>query len=332
MGLGELADALDALEAGVALVGVEDLRLRGAGQRAVGPHGPHAADAQQHLLAQPVVLAAAVEPVGDPALGRGVLLDVAVEQQQRHPADLHAPDVGVQGAPLGQRHRDDHRVALGVAQQLQRQAVRVQRGVVLELPAVGRQALGEVAGPVQQAQADQRDAEVGGRLEVVTGEDAQAAGVVGQHLGDAELGGEVGDRRRGGVAEGLVPVRGVEVVLQVVGDVGEPAQELAVLGERGQPLRRDLPEHPDRVVAAADPQVGVDGLEQVARLGVPGPAQVHHQRGQGEQRLGERCADGESSECSHAASLSTRSDVPAAPDRPAEVPRPMCPPPPAPIA
>ncbi len=45
-------------------------------------------------LAQPVVLAAAVEPVGDPALGRGVLLDVAVEQQQRHPADLGPPDVG----------------------------------------------------------------------------------------------------------------------------------------------------------------------------------------------------------------------------------------------
>ncbi len=48
-------------------------------------------------------------------------------------------------------------------------AVRVQRGVVLELlPPVGGQALGEVAGPVEQADADQRDAEVGGRLEVVT--------------------------------------------------------------------------------------------------------------------------------------------------------------------
>ena len=80
--------------------------------------------------------------------------------------------------------------------ELERQAVRVQRGVVLELPAVGGQALREVAGAVEQADADQRDAEVGGGLEVVTGQDAQAAGVLRQHLGDAELGGEVGDARR----------------------------------------------------------------------------------------------------------------------------------------
>jgi hypothetical protein len=44
---------------------------------------------------------------------------------------------------------------------------------VLQLPAVGRQALLEVSGPVQQPHADQRDAEVRGGLEVVAGEDAQ---------------------------------------------------------------------------------------------------------------------------------------------------------------
>src|SRR3712207_6990735 len=53
-------------------------------------------------------------------------------------------------APLGQRHVDDDGGAVGLAQQLQRQAVRVQRRVVLQLPAVGRQALLEVAGPVEQ--------------------------------------------------------------------------------------------------------------------------------------------------------------------------------------
>ena len=69
--------------------------------------------------------------------------------------------------------------AVGLAEQLHRQAVRVQRRVVLQLPAVGGQALREVAGAVQQPDADQRDAEVGGGLEVVTGEDAEAAGVLG---------------------------------------------------------------------------------------------------------------------------------------------------------
>ena len=70
---------------------------------------PDAADAEQHLLAQAVVLVAAVEAVGDAALGRRVLLDVAVEQQQRHPADLGPPHVRVQGAALRQRHGDDRR-------------------------------------------------------------------------------------------------------------------------------------------------------------------------------------------------------------------------------
>ena len=105
----QLADPLDALEAGVALVGVEHLGLRPVGEPAPGARGLHAADAEQHLLAEAVVLVAAVEPVGDAALGGRVLLDVAVEQQQRDPADLGPPDVRVQRAPLGQRHGDDRR-------------------------------------------------------------------------------------------------------------------------------------------------------------------------------------------------------------------------------
>jgi hypothetical protein len=132
----QLTDALDALEAGVALVGVEHLRLRTIGEPAPGPGGLDAADAQQHLLPQPVVLVAAVEPVGDAALGGGVLLDVAVQQQQRYPADLRPPDVRMQRPPLGQRDGDDGGGPVGLAHELDRQAVRVQRRVVLQLPPV----------------------------------------------------------------------------------------------------------------------------------------------------------------------------------------------------
>ena len=67
---------------------------RVAGDAAVGAHGADAADAEQHLLLEPVLAAAAVEPVGDLALGGAVLLDVGVEQQQRHAADLGDPDAG----------------------------------------------------------------------------------------------------------------------------------------------------------------------------------------------------------------------------------------------
>ncbi len=65
-----LADALQAEEAGVALVGVEHLGLGVPGHRAERPDRPDAADAEQQLLAQPVIAAAAVQPVGDLAQAR----------------------------------------------------------------------------------------------------------------------------------------------------------------------------------------------------------------------------------------------------------------------
>ena len=173
--LGVLADPLQAEEPGVALVGVEHLGRRVAGQRAERPDRPHPADAEQQLLAQPVVAAAAVQPVGDLVQVGLVLLDVGVEQQQRHPAHLRHPDLGGQRPPGRQADGHVHRGAADVAQQLERQPVRVVARVALGLPAVGGQRLGEVAVPVQQPHADQRHAEVAGRLEMIAGQDAQAA-------------------------------------------------------------------------------------------------------------------------------------------------------------
>ncbi|CAM5270181.1 hypothetical protein SANTM175S_02493 [Streptomyces antimycoticus] len=98
----QFADALQALESGVALVGVEHLGFGVAGEPAVRAQGADAADAQQHLLEQPVLAAAAVEPVGDLALAVAVLLHIGVEQQQWDPAHLGLPDAGVEGSAAGQ--------------------------------------------------------------------------------------------------------------------------------------------------------------------------------------------------------------------------------------
>ena len=65
---------------------------------------------------------------------------------------------------------------------------------VLVLPAAGVDALAEVALPVHEADGDERQREVGGLLEDVAGERAEAAGVDRQRAVDAELGAEVGDR------------------------------------------------------------------------------------------------------------------------------------------
>ena len=98
-GADELADPLEAEEAGVALVGVEHLGLE-----AEGAQRPHPADAEHDLLAQPVVLVAAVEAVGDGDAVGGVALDVGVEQVQRDAPDVGAPDVGsARGRRRGRR-------------------------------------------------------------------------------------------------------------------------------------------------------------------------------------------------------------------------------------
>ena len=94
LGVLQLADALEAQVAGVSLVGVEHRRRGVARRRAEGAHGAHPADADEDLLADPVVLVAAVEPVGDAAQVGLVLLDVGVEQQQRDAADARRATPG----------------------------------------------------------------------------------------------------------------------------------------------------------------------------------------------------------------------------------------------
>ena len=88
----------------------------------------------------------------------------------------------------------DDGLAVGADGGLHRQLVDVGLEVLFVLPAVLVEALAEVALAVEEADADERDAEVGGALDVVAGEDAEAAGVDRQRLVQAELGGEVGDR------------------------------------------------------------------------------------------------------------------------------------------
>ena len=205
-----------------------------AGDPRPDPQRADAADAEQQLLAQPVLAVAAVQPVGDLDVVVGVALDVGVEHQQRHPADLGHPDPGHQVGAAGQRDGDRGAVAVGLAQQRDRQPVRVEHRVGLLLPALAGQRLLEVAVPVEQADADDRDAEVAGRLEVVTGQDAEAAGVLRQHGGDAEL--RARSRRSSAgpsPAAALVPAVLGEVALQV----GARPPRAA----RGSPGRRPAP-------------------------------------------------------------------------------------------
>ena len=250
LGTHQLADPLDAQEARVALVGVVDVRGRRAGEARPEAQRPDPAHAEQHLLLQAQLPAATVEAFGHAATSVVVAGHVGVEQEQGHPADLGAPDVGLELTAAGQRQADQRRCAVLLAQQREGQSVGVQHGIGLLLPALAVQALAEVARRVEEPHPDDRHPDVGGGLEVVTGEDPQATGILRQRGGDAELGAEVGDGR-GHLPVGLlaapllVPAVLTDIAVQGLLRVPNRLDELLVRGQAVELVGRDRREHRD---------------------------------------------------------------------------------------
>ena len=191
--LHELAHALELEERGVALVQVEDRRL----EPEPAQHAD-AADTEQDLLPQPVRPVAAVERVGDGPVR--VSLDLGVDQEEGRAADPHAPDA--------EPHRDELAAVVreldhgSHRHELERQPARVGQRVVLDLAIVLVEPLLEVAAAVEEADPDERDAELRRGLEIVAGENAEPAGVDGEALVEPELRGEVGDEEVGRAAAG----------------------------------------------------------------------------------------------------------------------------------
>ena len=284
-----LPDVLHPQEAGVALVGVEDLRLGvpGGGDsrpgrpvprrcRAAAPGAAGGQCRRRRAGRSPPAASARSPPRRSPAAAAAP----ARPGQSRPAPTSSAPSAratGIRtGAPAVSRSRVSGR-PLGVAGR-----------VALGLPALGRQLMGEIAVPVQQADADERDAQVAGRLQVIAGQDAQPAGVLRQRRGDPVLRGEIGHRRLPARRPAvpwlglLVPARPGQVIPQVIrgrhpasaGTAGSAAS----LVSRSCGTRASSP--------AGSPLGALPGPRRVNRredrpgLGVPGPAQVEHQAAQ----------------------------------------------------
>jgi len=219
------ARELEAREGGVALVEVHDGRVDvHRAQRA------HATDPEHRVLGEAQVALADVQARRDEAVGRGVLGPVGVEQQERDAADLDAPDLR-DDLPVGDR--DGHGQRL-VARGHERGGHAVGVGVdpVLVLPAARVGALAEVAVAVHQADRDERDGEIGRRLQDVAGEHAEAAGVDRQRLMDAVLGAEERGRPLGG--DGGLGVRAREVGGDGLVDLVHPPGEAVVRASRSR--------------------------------------------------------------------------------------------------
>lgn len=275
----------------MALVHVEHLRFRQPLDGGERPDRPHAADAGQEFLLDPVLLIAAIQPIGHRAQFVFGFGDVGIQQQQRNSSDLRHPHPGLELAGVGHGEADQHGLPRSVGQQSQRQALRIEWWVVLVLPTVGGQGLAEVSRPVVQPHRDQRKPEVGCRLQVVAGQDAKPARIVRQHLGDAELHGEVGDAGRPGACRVillhlLIPHGTGQIGVQRSRQVVEPTQERVIAGKLVESLGIHPAKKRDRVLTQLFPQVGIDCGEQLLRRRIPRPSQVDRESFECRETLG----------------------------------------------
>jgi hypothetical protein len=250
----------------MALVEVDDARFH-----AERVQRPDPADAEQCVLPQPHRGIADVEARGDPTVGRAVLRAVRVEEQQRHPAHVDAPDLGDDLAPRDQ-DGDRQRRAVGAGDERRRDAVGIGVDPVLVLPARAVDPLAEVAVAVHQPDGHERHAAVGGLLEDVAGEHAEAARVHRQRAVDRVLRAEERDgplRCHAGGHDRLGALR-VHGLLEC----RDPREELRIPREPRQRVRMGLLQEPHRIAETQLPALGVDRREQLRAARRPRPAVV----------------------------------------------------------
>ncbi len=206
---------------------------------------------------------------------------IGVEQQDRDAANHHPPGADAYRAP-GHAHRRKTGIAARAAHRLERRRRHVEALVGVLLPAVEPQPLVRIAVGIEQADADERSAQVRRRLAMVACEQPQAARVDRHRAVQAELGAEVGDSPLGQVG-----VRRFEPGVVGRGHPPIPLDNRVVAAQKGRVLRACGEPggiHPaqqlDGIVPREVPERLVDRAEQLAGVAVPAPRQVGGQRGE----------------------------------------------------
>ena len=210
---------------------------------------------------------AAVEAIRDGRDLGCVGIGGGVEEVQVDAPDHHLPDVEARDVVT---HLNRHLHAGGC----QSQAVRVESREAFLLIAVGVEPLAEVALGVQQADGDEWQAEIRGRLQVVAGENPETTAVLRQCLGEPELGGEVGDELERALWPALEPTRLRGGLSKAgCGSVGK-CRDLGIGRELGPSRGGDAGDQAQGIVAAGLPQCRLELGEKRLRLAVPGPVDV----------------------------------------------------------
>ena len=268
--LAALPQTLEGQERRMPFIGMPHGRLE-----AQRPQHAHAADAQDDLLKDTHLLVAAVQARGQFAIPGRVRFHISVHQVERHPADVDLPDRDMDGPTV---QVDLDRQALAVREQggTDRRIGGDERNRPGVLPAVGRNALVEVALRVEEPDADQGDAQVAGFLAVIAGQDAQAAAVDGQGMMQAEFRREIGDEtlRHLRMLAREPRVRRGHVGIERQKDGLVAPQEDRVGGRGDGTFRAELVEQLDRIVRSQLPERAVEGFKEGSGVRVPAPPEI----------------------------------------------------------
>ena len=125
--------------------------------------------------------------------------------------------------------------------------------IIFLLPPFDVEGLPKVTKTVKEPDADEGKAQVGGGLEVIAGEDAEAPGVNRQRFVQPVFRREIGDFGGGFVVEG-VPRRRGHVVLEVFEDARHVGEETVIGGGGGEFFLGDQREHAHRIVVGGVPK------------------------------------------------------------------------------
>ena len=136
--------------------------------------------------------------------------------------------------------------------------------------------MAEVALPVEQTDANERNIQIGRALDVIAGEDAEAARIDRKRLVQAELGREVPDRAGTQHASVRGAPRGVGRKVLALAAIGvvDPAVQCELAGplmERGEWYLR---QERNRIVLEFSPAGGRDLSKETGRIDVPTPPEV----------------------------------------------------------
>ena len=136
---------------------------------------------KQQLLPDANAGVAAIQTRRQLAVFRSIAFHVRIEQEQIAASNCHPPDFGMNGAAarLDLHH---YRPAVFADRRFHGQLGDVGCKIFFLLPTVAIQALAEISLAVKQADADQRNAEIGRALDMVAGQDAEPAGIDGKRF------------------------------------------------------------------------------------------------------------------------------------------------------